>query len=84
MNSHFIAARFFESLAMTRKWPSLAQGVQMTACPQIYFVFGNGRSADNLSPAIVPRQNLQCFIEFGNAETSYLLLSFIEALLYLA
>ncbi len=45
---------------------SLAQGVQMTGCPQIYFVFGNRRSGKNLFPEIVPRQNLQFVIDLDD------------------
>jgi len=47
---------------------SLAQGVQMTGCPQIYFVFGNRRSGKNLLPEIVPRQNLQFVIDLDDRD----------------
>jgi len=35
---------------------SFTQGVQVTSCPQIYFVFGNRRSGKNLFPEIVHRR----------------------------
>jgi hypothetical protein len=49
-------------------YASLAQSVQMTGCPQIYFVFCNRRSGKNLFPEIVPRQNLQFIIDLDDRD----------------
>jgi len=66
---HYSLRKTFYAVQHHRRFfprASLAQGVQITGCQQIYSVFGNRRSGKDLLPEIVPRQNFQLVIDLDD------------------